>query len=368
MRILRARLDDGSSLDLHPAVSVIADATARQRDSLRRTFHAVTTGLAPGAPALLEAHGILLDATQDDLDLLEVPLAPALALATRAELSADADASHRLRQAERDLLLLAADRAQARRALAHAEATTEQPTHARLRDRAAALRARIARHAAQEAEPVRAALDGVRDRRRAGVGPDLDAATRALSAVGLDVADLGLDQTEVVHLAEDWLAERQAEAAAVVGAGVELRGIERTLAEPEPDATGVDLGVVRARAARATDAHLEAIDRVEALHASLAPHAAPSAAALEAHLVDRLVAHRPARLAGAVPLLVDGAFEHLGPEDVGRVLDRVAALAGGVQLVVIDLNPAVRGWAVAVGIRRAALVAPAPGSSSAVPA
>lgn len=376
MRVLRLGLGDGRMLDLHPATSVLVGLSDTDRAALRRALRAIGSGLDPGVPGLLECHGVLVDATQADLDLLDVPLAPAAAVVAAAEVPgavADGAALERLARAERDLLLLAVDRGRACDALARAEAAAGSPTPARLRARAAALRARLQRHAAVADEPVRAALDRVRDRRRAGSPPGVDEVVGALGPVGLDVADLGLPDDEVVRLAEDWLDERRLEAAALVGVEVELRGIETALARAGRDGASeppgaADLDALRARAGRATAAHAEAIERAEAAATALArDRPAPPAAALERHLLDRLVAHRPARLAGSAPLLVDGAFEHLDDVQASDLLDRVAAVAGSVQLLVLDANPAVARWAQDAGIRRAAVVEATPAAPAPVP-
>ena len=65
------------------------------------------------------------------------------------------------------------------------------------------------------------------------------------------------------------------------------------------------------------------------------------------------------RLAGAVPLLLDGVFQHLTGVDATTVLDRLAGQAGAVQVVVVDDHPAVAAWTHAVGLRRAACIEPA---------
>lgn len=365
MRVLRLGLGDDHLVDLHPSTSLVTGLTGRQRDVLRRGFAAIGAGLAPGTPGLIESHGVLLDASQDDLDLLEAAATPVSAVATLAEVpgavpAADAEV---LRTAGRDLLLLATDRWRACRALAHAEVVAARPTRSALLERAGVLRARVARHEARDAEPVRIALDALRDRRRHGGAPDGAVLVRALAGVGIDVADLGLPLDECVRIAEDWLEERRHEAAWVVGAGVELRGIEASLAVPDDVLAGVDdveLDELRRRAGRAVAAHAEAVDRVEQRRSDLerTHRPRPDAAELERHLVARLDAHRPDRLAGAVPLLLDGVLGHLDGPDVVALLARLAEAAGPVQLVVADGHPAAQEWVDAAGAVRAAAVAP----------
>ncbi|MFP5579179.1 MAG: hypothetical protein ACLGIZ_13230 [Acidimicrobiia bacterium] len=362
MRVLRLGLGDAGAVDLHPSVSVVTGLTERQHTALRRGFRAIGTGLSPRSAGLVEAHGLLLDTAQDDLDLLEVPATPASTVATAAGVpgAIPEAAAERLRTAERDLLVLAAERWRACRGrTAIAEARREVATTTGASGRAAELRARIARHAALDPESVRVALDQARDADRAGVAPAPAGLEAALARVGLDVADLGLPVPELVGLAQDWLEEHHAEGERVVGATVELAGIERSGDGPATDEDDAALAV-RRRASRAGAAHVEAVVRVDELHAALvARHQPrPDLDALQAHLADRLTHHRPERLAGAVPLVLDGLLGHLDADEVVALLDRTSGLAGAVQLVVVDEHPAAKRWADSVGFRRAAVVSP----------
>jgi hypothetical protein len=363
MRVLRLGLGDDRAVDLHPAASVVTGLTDDQRTALRRGFTAIGTGLSPSSAGLVEAHGLLLDATQDDLDLLDVPSTATATVATVAEVpgAIPEDDADRLRTAERDLLLLAADRWRAGQDLARTEAARvpDPPTGD---DRARLLRARIARHEARDPEPLRVALDRVRDAGRTWEAPEPTELIEALAGLGLDTADLGLPLDELVRMAEDWLDERRREADWVVGALVELQGIEDALAAGAlPGAPpAADLDELRLRASRAAVTHSDAVTRADELRAQLVASHAPRPAAdqLQEHLVARLSAHRPARLAGAVPLVLDGVLGHLDDGEATSLLDRVAGLAGSVQLVVVDDHPAAAAWAEAAGILRAALVGP----------
>lgn len=369
MRVLQLGLGEGRTIDLHPGISVVAGLSAGERTALRRGFSSIATGLAPEQPGLVEAHGLLLDASQDDLDLLEVPTTPVLAVATVAEVADDlpAEVVEPVRAAGRDLLLLAGDRWQ--RAEAARRLEPAMPARPPDEARVALLRGRIARHAARDAEGVRTALDDVRDRARAGRAPDPGPLATALAAVGLDATDLGLSVEELARIAEDWLDERRREADWVVGAEVELAALERFHEEgPAEGETGAEASADDA--ARATRTHALAVVRFDEhqMAVSEAHPVAPDAAAVVAHLLGRLGTHRPARLAGAVPLVLHDVLTHLGSDDVAHVLERAAGLAGAVQLVVVDDNPAARTWATEAGIRRAAAVEPVPDGAIGPPA
>lgn len=352
MRVLRLGLGDGRSIDLHPAVSVVTGLTDPERRALRREFTAIGAGLAPAPVALVEAHGLLLDATQDDLDLLDVAATAASTVTTAADVPGavpDGDAE-RLRTAERDLVRHAAARAGSRRA-DRGDERDPSPARPDLAARAVELRERLARHEQRDPEGVRVALDHARDAERSGRALDEAGMVGALGVVGLDTADLGLPAGELVRMAEDWLAERAREAAWAVGAHVELDGIERGSG---PVGTGAK------DALAAEQVHADAVARTDELRSQLvADHAPrPTFHDLETHLLGRLGEHRPDRLAGAVPLLLDGVLAHLDEVEVARLLDRVAAAAGPVQLVVSDEHPAARAWADAAGVHRAAVVTP----------
>jgi hypothetical protein len=366
MRILRLGLGDGRSIDLHPAVSVVTELTESQRTALRRSFTAIGAGLSPEPAALVEAHGLLLDATEDDLDLLDVATTAASTVATVADIPGavpDVDAE-RLRTAEGDLVLLAAARAEWRRDLGGGRPTSlARPG---LAERGTELRERIHRHEQRDAEGVRVALDRARDASRTRGAPDEADLVGALADVGLDSADLGLPATELVRMAEDWLDERAREAEWVVGAQVELQGIEAA-AGPMAGATaapGTDAAL------RVAHADAEVVVRTDELRSQLVTDHAPRPPLdeLQEHLLARLERHRPDRLAGAVPLLIDGLLAHLDDDQVTQLLDRVAAAAGPVQLVFADQHPAAGTWAVAAGVHRAAVVTPALDHGATAPA
>lgn len=358
MRVLRLGLGDGRSIDLHPAVSVVTALTESQRTALRRSFTAIGAGLSPEPAALVEAHGLLLDATEDDLDLLDVATTAASTVATVADIPGavpDVDAE-RLRTAERDLVLLAAARAEWRRDLGGGGRPTSL-ARPDLAERATELRERIHRHEQRDAEGVRVALDHARDASRTHAAPDEADLVGALADVGLDSADLGLPASELVRMAEDWLDERAREAEWVVGAQVELQGIEAA-AGPTAGATAAP---GTEAALRAVHADAEVVVRADELRSQLVTDHAPRPPLdeLQEHLLARLERHRPDRLAGAVPLLIDGLLAHLDDGQVTQLLDRVAAAAGPVQLVFADQHPAAGTWAVAAGVHRAAVVTPA---------
>ena len=74
---------------------------------------AIGCGLAPRGTGLLEAGGLLLDAEQADLDLLDLGATPTEVVVGSAALAgagSDAELRERLRTAAREVLLLATDR------------------------------------------------------------------------------------------------------------------------------------------------------------------------------------------------------------------------------------------------------------------
>ncbi len=360
MRVLRLGLGEGRTIDLHPAVSVVVGLTDAERATLRRGFTAIGAGLDPGAPGLVEAHGLLLDAGQDDLDLLEVGAAPTPAVVTVADVpgGVPADELEVLRRAEGDLLQLAGEGWRTR----CTPPTSDPPGHgvvARDPGRAAELRARIARYEARDGEGVRLALDSLRDATHVGRAPDPGGLAAALTRIGLDTAGLGLPGEDLVLLAEDWLDERDREARWAVGAAVELAALEAGTGRADrSDGHPGDRSTHRDAVTRADQART----RLVAAHSP-----APSSDDVGAHLVARLAARRPDRLGGVVPLVLDDVLGHLDDHEVSRLLDEVAVRAGPVQVVVVDGHPAAAAWAQAVGVRRAAVVAPAPDADAAAP-
>lgn len=384
MRILRLLVDEHHRIELHPGLTVVTGLTDGQRSTVRRAFTAAATGLAPATCGLIEAQGVLFDLDQASLDLLEVADDPSAAVLSMAGVDgaiAEPDAA-RLREAERDVLVLAADRHRAALAMAAAEqlaagagaatGPTSPPTElvAQAR-RAQLLRRALGLHRATDAEPVRAALDRRRDARQVAAvgGPreTLDGELRsALAGVGIDVRELDLAEEEVVRIAEDWLDERQRDVAWAVGASVELHGLETVLERNRCDALDTELAADpvleasrrRIAAERAARTHADAIARADALASDLGRNRTTATKDLEWHLLSCLAEHRRDRLAGSVPLVVDGLPGGVGDQDLGPLLDRVAQMAGSVQVVLLADDPRVEAWARAANERRVAVVSP----------
>lgn len=374
MRVVRVGVDEHQVVELHPAVTVVTGLDEVQRTELRRAFAAVASGLAPAATGLLEAHGVLLDLDQGALDLLEVAEVPSDAVVTPAHVPgavAD-DVAERLRVAERDVRVLAAAH---RRAVTALEAwemrlhALDDPAGDALarRRRADELGLALELHRAIDPEPVRAAVDAVHDADRGGpgaAGGPLARLADVLADVGLDVRSLDLPEAEVLRIAEEWSDEVRRRGSWAIGAAVELEGIEARLAPADvsdDERAGVSTAVARAReaAADARRVHADALSRADHARAAARLAATPAPAAeLEAHLLARLADQRQARLAGAVPVVLDDAFCGVPDHELGPLLDRLAQLAGGVQLVILGDDPRPAGWAHGAGPLRVAVVAP----------
>lgn len=388
MRVLRIRVDERQVIELHPAVTVVDELDDAQRTTCRQAFAALATGLAPATTGLLEAHGVLLDLDQDALDLLGIPDDPADVVVTPAHVpgAVGEDDVRRLRTAERDVRVLAADRHRAADALA-AWRARERPAPGRddpvaSARRADELRAALRLHETLDAEPVRRALDGLRDAVRALALADADtsldapraAVATALADVGLDVRGHDLPLAEIVRIADDWLDEVRRRGSWAVGAAVELQGIEASL-DPRPPGTAEAADQVRAEieqaaaaAAQATRFHADALVRADTARVEASRAATPAPRTeLEWFLLGRLADHRQARFAGSVPLVLDGVFASLPDEELGSLLDRLAHLAGGVQLVVLGDDPRPARWAREAGARRAAAVIPHPATEVGCP-
>ena len=93
MRVLRLRVDGRLIVDLHPSLSVVTGLDADQAAALRRGVTAIASGIAPPGDGLLEAHGLLLDAAQGDLDLLDLATDPVGAVARYRIWNADGSAA-----------------------------------------------------------------------------------------------------------------------------------------------------------------------------------------------------------------------------------------------------------------------------------
>lgn len=381
MRVVRLRVDEHHVVELHPAVTVVEGLDEPQRTTLRRAFAAVGSGVAPPTAGLLEAHGVLLDLDQGALDLLEVAESPADVVVTRGHVpgAVAEDEAERLRVAERDVRVLAAAHRRAAAALAAWEArlvALDEPDGdvVARRRRADALALALDLHRGIDPEPVRTAVDAVHDTWRTAARSGEAAADRealtdvavALAEVGLDVGPLDLPGAEVVRIAEEWSDEVRRRASWAVGAAVELQGIEARLPPAEaPDHERADVlaAVSRARDAAADAARVHAVALTRADHARVDARdlASPTTAAdVEEHLLARLAIQRQARLAGAVPIVLDGVLEGVADDDLAPLLDRLAQLAGGVQIVVVGDDPRPVDWARRADPRRAAAVTPVP--------
>jgi hypothetical protein len=359
VRVLRVVLDRDHVVDLHPACSVVAGLGGEQVATLRRAVASIAVGLEPGVPGVVEAHGVLLSTAQADLDLLDLGDDPVGAVVTPATLGPDAsDLSEPLRTCEGDVAALAGERHRAVEEWRVARAAPD----ASERDlaRAERLRISIRRHEETDVEPLRAALDRVRD-----LGPEATGALRSrLATFGVDLrphdAVGPLDAAEVRRVAEDWLDEHRYRAAWIVGARVELDGIERRVRPPSAQVGGPLPESAERRLARATAALAQALARAEDIREGASAGRSPAplgSAELEAVLRHRIDRHRRDRLAGNTPLLLDGVLDGIAGDAIGAVLDRLAAHGHGVQLVVVDDRPEVAEWAVGAGRRQATLVA-----------
>jgi CheY-like chemotaxis protein len=385
VRVLRLHVDAHHAVDLHPAVSVVHGLDDDRAGALRRGIATITAGLAPDADGLVEVHGLLFDATQDDLDLLDLAADPVGAVVTHAGLRAGAlgegpgedglDALARLRQAEREALGAATERRSAARALAESRRAPD-PTAQDLA-RAEQLRVSVALHERTDVEPLRRALDAERDARRAGAGEPASAAvgaiTEELAGLGIDLSRRRIDDDEVRRIGHDLLDEHLRHAAWVVGARVELDGLERrlvaALVDPSDDARGPrgvrarpESGERRLeRASAELAAAIAGADDARRDAAHLPPLAPEDLEwALLRHLGDRSRTHP----AGTAPVVLDHVLDPLADDDVGRLLGRIEPLARGVQVVVVDDHPAAIRWASAAGRGRAAAVHAAPARRS----
>lgn len=377
MRVVRLRVDEHRVVELHPAVTVVTGLDETQRTELRRAFAAVASGLAPSTSGLLEAHGVLLDLDQGALDLLEVAEVPSDAVLTAAHVpgAVAEEAAERLRVAERDVRVLAAAHRRAAAALEAWEArlrALDDPDGdvVARRRRADELALALELQRMTDPEPVRVGVDHVHDAERGSTGaPAVEPLARlaaALAEVGLDVRGLDLPDSEVLRIAEEWSDEVRRRSSWAIGAAVEVQGLEARfvpVAAPDDERSDVSAEVARAReaAADARRVHADALLRADHARAAARLATVPVPVAdLEAHLLGRLAHQRQARLAGAVPVVFDDLFDAVPDAEVAPLLDRLAQLAGGVQLVVTGDDPRPAEWARAADPLQVAVVAPGP--------
>lgn len=144
------------------------------------------------------------------------------------------------------------------------------------------------------------------------------ALTDALERVGLAVAGLDLDIDDLEQLAADWLDEH-----------------ERA-------------GEHRARLAADLDT---ATEEVAALRRDVGETGGttPVAEEVEWYLLSWLAAQRNVGFAGSVPLVFDRTLDGIADAHLGHLLDRIAAMAGPVQVVYLTDDPRFRAWAERAG-------------------
>ncbi|MDZ7673694.1 MAG: hypothetical protein U5K30_01280 [Acidimicrobiales bacterium] len=156
----------------------------------------------------------------------------------------------------------------------------------------------------------------------------------ALENVGLPVRGLGLSSHEIETMAADWLTEH-----AHVEAGI-VASLDRLRAESDQDRAGEPEARPDGRASDLDDA--------------------PPVDEIEWYLLARLAAQRNVSSAGSVPLLVDGALDHVTDDALQHLLDRLEHMAGLVQIVHLSDDPRIAAWADDLPVDRAAVVRPVP--------
>jgi hypothetical protein len=213
-----------------------------------------------------------------------------------------------------------------------------------------------------------------------GLQQELDRLTEAEAAAAAEVAAAEADAALADGPA---LVQAEADVAAAEGELTRARSREAELADElaTAGATGVEALIAaaeeRLRAAEAAVADAAAAEQATAteLATADAEHAAasseldalveaaeavdPAALVEDVHweLLSRLAALRSVGHAGSVPLVLDDPFAALDDAGVATILERIAAMSGAVQVVVVSDRPAVGDWALAAGPERAALVA-----------
>jgi hypothetical protein len=74
MRLIQLDPDgtEESALDFHPAITIVAGLGPVGRERIVQAVRALPRGADPGCPGLIEAHGVLLDLTEDNLKMLDL--------------------------------------------------------------------------------------------------------------------------------------------------------------------------------------------------------------------------------------------------------------------------------------------------------
>jgi hypothetical protein len=227
----------------------------------------------------------------------------------------------------------------------------------------------VARHreAGDKVEGLRTALADAAAAESAAAAAVAAAETDVASSEGpaLDAATGGAAEAEAA-LARARLREDEARARLADPAGPE-GGVGSLVAQAEARLRAADTAVKEAAAAEQATAAELALADAEHASAKTERDVATRAAAerdrsglveeMDWELLSRLAAVRSAGLAGSVPLVLDDPFAALDDDDVARVLDRVASLAGAVQVVLVSDRDVIVDWAGSLGPERAAVVA-----------
>ncbi len=194
----------------------------------------------------------------------------------------------------------------------------------------------------------------------------------AAGAVAEAEAELGSDMDARVAAAGDQVAEaetalaearaRENDASTSIARGRGASGSESLvldaevrLAAAEVEATAA-ADVAQAAAAVLGEAEVAVVRATEVEQAANAAAAEIDRSALvddiEWQLLSRLAGVRSVGPGGSVPLVLDDPFPALRDDEVAKVLDHLAQIAGAVQVVMVSDRSAVVDWAEAVGSTR----------------
>jgi chromosome segregation protein len=223
------------------------------------------------------------------------------------------------------------------------EATERVARHRRADEVVAELEADLAACIEAEAEAaadVEAAAAALVEADGPALEQALDAVAEADGAVTRSTeAEVALRAALDAHASADPLAAVEAQARQRL-ADAEAAVTEAAAAEQE---TAAALAEVDARFAAATAREVElraqaaALDRTRLVDDT------------DWELMARLASLRSVGLAGSLPLVLDDPFAALGDDEMSEVLDRLARLAGAVQVVLVTDREAAAAWAARVG-------------------